>query len=146
MTTPPQKVDSDQPTLGELVALASRDVSLLIHQEMELAKSELKQSAVNASIGAGYLGVAGALGFFALMAITVAIAEAITIAGGIDRYWSYLIVAGGYLVIAGLLALFARNRLARLSPPARTLRTVKDDMAWIKNPTAAPTTSAPTGS
>ncbi len=145
MATPVQNAGSDQPSLGDLVALASRDVSLLIHQEMELAKAELKQSAVSAGLGAGFLGMAGGLGFFALMAITVAIAEALTQAGGIDRYWSYLIVAGGYLLLAGLLALFARNRLSRLSPPARTLRTVKDDMAWIKHPTVAPTTQAPAG-
>lgn len=145
MSTPPQKASSDQPSLGDLVALASRDVSLLIHQEMELAKTELKQSAISAGLGAGFLGAAGGLGFFALMAITVAIAEAITQAGGIDRYWSYAIVAGGYLVLAGLLALFAKNRLSRLSPPARTLRTVKDDVTWLKHPTVAPTTSAPAG-
>ena len=145
MATPVQNAGSDQPSLGELVALASRDVSLLIHQEMELAKAELKQSAVSAGLGAGFLGVAGGLGFFALMAITVAIAEAITQAGGIDRYWSYAIVAGGYLLIAGILAIFAKNRFARLSPPARTLRTVKDDVAWIKHPTVAPTTQPPAG-
>ena len=145
MATPVQNTGSDQPSLGELVALASRDVSLLIHQEMELAKAELKQSAISAGLGAGFLGVAGGLGFFALMAITVAIAEALTQAGGIDRYWSYAIVAGAYLLIAGIFALFARNRLARLSPPARTLRTVKDDVAWIKHPTVAPTTQVPAG-
>ena len=145
MSTPPQTASSDQPTLGELVALASRDVSLLIHQEMELAKAELKKSATSAGIGAGFLGLAGGLGFFALMAITVAIAEAITQAGGIDRYWSYAIVAGGYLLLAGILAIFARNRFAKMGPPARTLRTVKDDVAWIKHPTVAPTTSAPAG-
>ena len=145
MSTPPQKATSDQPSLGELVALASRDMSLLVHQEMELAKAELKQSAVSAGLGAGFLAVAGGLGFFALFGITIAIAEAITQAGGIDRYWSYAIVAGAYLVIAGLLALFAKNRLSQLSPPARTLRTVKDDVAWIKHPTVAPTTSAPAG-
>jgi hypothetical protein len=137
MSTPPQTASSDQPTLGELVALASRDVSLLIHQEMELAKAELKKSATSAGIGAGFLGLAGGLGIFALKAITQA--------GGIDRYWSYAIVAGAYLLIAGILAIFARNRFARIGPPARTLRTVKDDMAWAKHPTVAPTTSAPAG-
>jgi hypothetical protein len=145
MSTPVQNARSDEPTLGELVALASRDMSLLVHQEMELAKAELKQSAISAGLGAGFLGVAGGLGFFALLAITVAIAEAITQAGGIDRYWSYAIVAAAYLFLAGILALFAKNRLSRLSPPARTLRTVKDDVAWIKHPTVAPTTSAPAG-
>jgi hypothetical protein len=142
MSTAPQGPGSEQASLGELVATASRDLSLLIHQEMELAKAELKQSAVSAGLGAGFLGAAGGLGIFALFAITIGIAEAIT-AGGIDRYWSYLIVAGGYLLLAGVLAIFAKNRFSKLSAPQRTLRTVKDDVAWIKHPTVAPTTQAP---
>ena len=36
-------------------------------------------------------------------------------------------------------------RLEERFPPARTLRTVKDDVAWIKHPTVAPTTQAPAG-
>lgn len=130
----------EQTTLGELVATATRDVSLLVRQEVELAKAELRQQAVSAGLGAGFLAVAGVLGFFAFLAITVAIAEALTEAG-VARPWAYVLTAGIYLVLAGLLALFARNRLTRLGPPKRTMRTVQDDIAWIKHPTITPTTA-----
>lgn len=38
----------EEQSLGELVATATRDVSLLIHQEVELAKAELTDQATKA--------------------------------------------------------------------------------------------------
>ena len=55
------------PTIGELVATASRDVSLLVRQELELAKTEMKAAATSAGLGVGFLAVAGFLGFFAFL-------------------------------------------------------------------------------
>ncbi len=134
---------ADEATIGELVATASRDVSLLIRQELELAKTELKAAATSASLGAAFLGLAGFLGFFAFLAITIAAAEGIH-AAGIGRAYSFLLVTAGYLLIAGLLGLFAVARLKKVGPPKRAIQTVKDDVAWIKHPTVAPTTKIET--
>jgi hypothetical protein len=133
-------------SLGELVAVASRDVSLLIRQEVELVKTEVKATATSAGLGTAFLGGAAFLGVFAFMAITFAAAEGL-VAAGIGRAYSFLIVTGAYLIVAGLLALFGVARLKKVGPPERTIQTVKDDVAWIKHPTIAPTTktlSSPT--
>src|SRR3954452_6759279 len=45
----------DDPTIGRLVADASRDISTLLSKEIELAKSELKVSVRSGGIGAGLL-------------------------------------------------------------------------------------------
>jgi hypothetical protein len=132
-----------EPTIGELVATASRDVSLLIRQEVELAKTEMKAAATSAGLGAAFLGIAGFLGFFAFLTITIAAAEGIH-ASGIGRAYSFLLVTAGYLIIAGLLALFGVTRLKKVGPPKRAIQTVKDDVAWIKHPTVAPTTKIET--
>jgi hypothetical protein len=134
---------ADDATIGELVATASRDVSLLIRQEVELAKTEVKAAATSAGLGAAFLGLAGFLGFFAFFAITIAAGEGLH-ATGIGRAYSFLIVTAGYLVIAGLLGLFAVARLKKVGPPKRAIQTVKDDVAWIKHPTVAPTTKIET--
>jgi hypothetical protein len=131
------------PTIGELVATASRDVSLLVRQELELAKTEMKAAATSAGLGVGFLAVAGFLGFFAFLTITIAAAEGIH-AAGIGRAYSFLLVTAGYLLIAGLLALFGVTRLKKVGPPKRAIQTVKDDVAWIKHPTVAPTTKIET--
>jgi hypothetical protein len=129
----------DNATIGELVALASRDVSVLIRQEVELAKTEVKSAATSAGLGAAFLGLAGFLGFFAFITITFAAVEGIH-AAGIGRAYSFLLVTLGYLLLAGLLALFGIGRLKRVGPPKRAIQTVKDDVAWIKHPTTPPTT------
>lgn len=134
---------TDEATIGELVALASRDVSLLIRQEVELAKAEVKSAATSAGLGAAFLGGAGFLGFFAFLAVTIAFGEALVVAG-INRAWSFLIVTGAYLLLAGILSLFGVGRLKKVGPPKRAIQTMKDDVAWIKHPTIAPTTKIET--
>ena len=42
--TPARASSSDDPTIGRLVADATRDVSTLVSKEIQLAKSELKVS------------------------------------------------------------------------------------------------------
>ena len=42
--------------------------------------------------------------------------------------------------VVDALALFGIGRLKRVGPPKRAIQTVKDDVAWIKHPTVAPTT------
>ncbi len=52
-----------------------------------------------------------------------------------ERFWSYFLTALLFVLIASLLALLAATRLKKLSPPERTLQTVRDDIAWLKHPT-----------
>ena len=52
---------TEEPTIGRLVADASRDVSALLQSEIALAKSEVKVSVKAGGIGAALLAVAGAV-------------------------------------------------------------------------------------
>jgi Putative Actinobacterial Holin-X, holin superfamily III len=127
----------DEQSLGELVATATRDMSLLIHKEMELAKAELAQQAQQAGIGAGLLGGAGFLGYFAL--VLASFAGAFGFSDGLDiALWAgFLCMAGVYVVLAAVLGLLGVGRMKRLGPPKRTQRTVKDNVAWLKHPRRA---------
>jgi hypothetical protein len=73
----------DEQSIGELVATATRDLSQLIHKEMELAKTELAAEAKRAGLGAGFLGGAGFIGLFALIFLSFAGAFAIATGGGV---------------------------------------------------------------
>lgn len=123
-----------EPTLGELVALATKDMSLLVRQEIDLARAELARQAVSAALGIGFLAVAAGLGLGALIATTIFFGELFTWAG-VERYWAYLLTALLYLALAGLLAIFAAARLRRLSPPERAIRSLREDVAWLRHPT-----------
>ncbi|MCK9902262.1 hypothetical protein CC117_07540 [Parafrankia colletiae] len=133
MRTDSSGAEREQPTLGELVALATRDVSLLVRQEIELAKAELARQAVSAGLGIGFLVAAAGLGLGALIAGTIFIGELFTWAG-LERFWAYLFTALLYLALAGLLSVFAVTRLKKLSPPERTIQTVRDDVTLLRSP------------
>jgi uncharacterized membrane protein YqjE len=141
VTTAPEGRTTDRPTveasLGELISTATRDMSLLFRQELELAKAEARQTALSAGLGAAFLGLAGGLALFGLIALTIGAAESLD-SIGLSRGWAFIVVAVALLVVAGLLALFGLSRLRRVKAPERTLQTVKDDVAWIKHPTVAP--------
>jgi len=127
----------EQQSLGELVATATRDMSLLIHKEIELAKAELAQSAAQAGIGAGLLGGAGFFGYFAL--VLASFGAAFGFAEGLDiGIWAgFLCMAGVYAIAAGLLTILGIGRMKRLGPPERTQRSMRASLAWLKHPRRA---------
>jgi hypothetical protein len=121
-------------SLGELVATATKDLSLLVSQEVALAKAELKKEVAHAGKGAGMLGGAGFLGLFALVFLSIALAYAISWFG-IGLGWGFFIVGMLYLVVAAVLALLGKKQISKVGPPEKTIATVKDDVAWAKHPT-----------
>jgi hypothetical protein len=121
-------------SLGELVATATRDMSLLIHKEMELAKTELAQQATKAGVGAGMLGGAGFIGLFALAMASVAGGFGFAAGLNIGVWAGFLCMTGVYAVIAGVAAVLGIRRVKSVGPPKRTQRTVKDSIAWAKHP------------
>lgn len=128
----------DDQSLGDLVATATRDLSLLIHKEVELAKAEISAEVKKAGIGAGLLGGAGFIGFFAFLLLLVAAALGLSAGADIPTWAGFLCIGGGFGGIAGLVALLGVGSLVRVGPPQRTIKTVKDDLEWAKHPTVAP--------
>ena len=127
---------ASEKSLGELVATATKDLSLLVSQEVSLAKAELKKEVAHAGKGAGMLGGAGFTGLFALIFLSIAAAYAISWFG-IGLGWGFFIVGMVYLVVAAVLALLGKKQIGKVGPPEKTIATVKDDVAWAKHPTRA---------
>ena len=120
-------------SLGELVQSATRDLSLLVSQEIALAKLELKKEATAAGKGAGLFGGAGLTGLLALLFLSIALAFAIgkptTLGVG------FLVVGLLYLVLAAVLGLVGKKQISQVGAPEKTIATLKDDAAWAKHPT-----------
>ena len=124
-------------SLGDLVATATKDLSVLVQQEVALAKAEIKKEVAHAGKGAGMLGGAGFTGLFALIFLSISLAYAISWLG-IGLGWGFFIVGMLYLVVAGVLALLGKKQISKVGPPEKTIATVKDDVEWAKHPTRAP--------
>jgi hypothetical protein len=117
--------EEEEPTLGRLVADASRDISTLIQSEIQLAKSELKVSVRAGGAGAAFLGLAGFVGLLVLVLASITIAQFI-IWAGLDPWWAYLIVTGGYLLLAALLAWIGIRKFKKVRGPEKTIATARD--------------------
>ncbi|MPZ95383.1 MAG: phage holin family protein [Propionibacteriales bacterium] len=117
--TSAQEQDTE-PTIGRLVADASRDISTLLRSEIALAKSELKISVRAGGMGAALLAVAGFLALLSLILLSITIAYFIHMAG-LHQAWSFLIVFGCYLLLAVVLALVGIRKLKKVGPPAKAI-------------------------
>ena len=121
-------------SLGELVATATRDLSLLVHQEVELAKAEIKKDVAAAGKGAGLFGGAGFTAVLGLLFVSVSAAYGISWLG-VPLGCAFFAVGAIYLVVAAVLALSGKKQISQVGPPEKTLETLKDDAEWAKHPT-----------
>ena len=112
-----------RPSAGELFSEVAGDLSTLMHQEVELAKAELRQSAARAGKGAGLLAGAGVGGHMVLLFASIAAWWGI--GGALGHGWSALIVAGIWLIVAAVLGLMGRREISAVPGVPQTARTVK---------------------
>ncbi|MFT4263778.1 MAG: phage holin family protein [Nocardioides sp.] len=122
MTEQTEQIGPEEPTIGRLVADASRDISTLISKEIELAKTELKVSLTNGGIGAGLFAAAGFLLVLAVIMLSIAIAFLIHWNGdGLALQWSFLIVFGFYVLLAFVLVLVGISKVKKVRAPEKAI-------------------------
>jgi len=117
-------------SIGELFADVSKDVSLLIRQEVELAKAELRESAAKGGKGAGEM--TGAVVAAHLGLVFLSLAAWWAIGNGTGRGWAGLIVGVVYLAIAGILASIGRKDLKAVKGLPKTAESVQRIPAAMK--------------
>jgi len=122
----------DRP-LGEVAKDLTRDLSLLVRQELELAKSEMAEKGRVAAPGLGMIGAAGVAGLMAAGALT---ACAILVLSIFLAEWLAALIVGACLAAAAyLLARRGKERVQQAGSlvPEQTIETVKEDLEWAKN-------------
>lgn len=119
-------------SLGELVQDATTDLSTLIRGELELAKLELKSSAINGGVGTGLFILAGVFVIFASIFGFIALAEGL-VALHIWRWAAYLIVFGVLIFTAILVTLIGWKLVKKVRPPKKTIATTKETVAYLRD-------------
>ena len=132
--TQQQPQPTDEPTIGRLVADASRDISSLVQAEIQLAKSELRVSAKAAGLGTALLAVAGFFGLMIIVLGSIAAAYFLTMTG-LHPAWCFLIVTGFYLLVMLLLVFLGIRKLKKIKAPEKTIETAKEIPAALKGQT-----------
>ena len=126
----PEPVGADQ-SLGDLVALAAKDVSQLIRYEIDLAKTELRGDMKRVGLAGALGGVAAFVGCLVLVLLCIALAYGL-IALGIWRWAAFLIVAGTCVLLAGAAIGVAILRLRGLSGLKRTRKSVTEGLGMLR--------------
>ena len=126
VVTPPGKaVAVEEPTIGRLVADASRDVSALVQNEIALAKAELKVSVRAGGLSIGLFAAAAFLLLLGVIMLSVAIAYFIHMTG-LDLAWCFLIVFLLYLLVAALLGFVGSRKIKGVRPPERAIHQAQE--------------------
>lgn len=137
-----QPVDgADEQSLGMLVSLAVKDVTQLIRCELDLAKLELKADARRLGIAGTLLVIAAFVACLVLMLLSFSFAYGL-VALGIWPWAAFLIVAGVYVLLAGLAVLIGALKFRGMSALRKTRRTVQDDLSMLRHDGATPSAGA----
>ena len=129
----PAQLPTAQKSLGELFADLSAQISALVRQEVQLAKTEITNKAAGLAKGAAFLAVAAFLGVAAFFVLLLAAIYALALV--LPGWLSALIVAGVLLIIASIAAVLGLGALKKATPPVpeKTIETLKETPQWLKN-------------
>jgi len=121
-------------SLGDLFADLSQKTSLLIRQEVQLAKTELSQKATQAGRAGAMLGAGGAVVHAALLTFTATIVL-LLVQLGLDAWaaaglTAVLLAAVGYVLVRSGL-----RKLRQPMAPVETIDSIKETAQWLKNET-----------
>ncbi|MGW7517014.1 phage holin family protein [Streptomyces sp. NPDC054796] len=122
----------DGRSLGQLVAAATAEMSALVHDEIALAKAEIRQDVKRGAIGGGAAIAAGVLLLFSLPVLSFAAAYGIHNLG-LGLAWSFLIVGGAFIVLALILVLAAVAKFKKIKPPEKSIASAKETAAVLSN-------------
>ena len=122
---------NDPRSLGQIVGDITTDLSTLVKQELEMAKTELRQEATTAGRGVGMLAAA------AVAALLLLIFASLALTWLLDNWLpveaAALIVAAIWAIVAGALASAGRTALKQSNPQLpQTQQTLKEDAAWAR--------------
>ncbi len=140
---PPVPADA-MPSVGSLIGDVTSDATRLLRQEVELARAEIRGEATKAAkAGRLFAGGAMALHLVAVLAsVAVGLVAGQMLADRLPQWAEFApaVTTAGlallWLVIGLILLRLGRRRLRAISPvPRQTIKTIKEDIAWLRKST-----------
>lgn len=124
----------DTRSSAEIVQDVVQEVQEIFRSEVHLAKVEITQEAKKAARGAAVLFGGTILGLFALGLLLWAAVYALSLV--LPLWAAALIVGVAVGIAAGIMIAAGRTRMKQVHPkPETTIRTVKENVEWLKNQT-----------
>jgi ABC-type proline/glycine betaine transport system permease subunit len=122
------------PTMStaDAVKQVAEDASALVKAEIALAKAEIMEGVRSKAMGAGMFAAAGVLAAIAGLGLLLMLGFLLAEVGGLPGWASALIVSATLLLIAAVLVLVGKRKLAAEVSVETTKRNVEEDVAWTK--------------
>jgi membrane protein implicated in regulation of membrane protease activity len=120
-------------SLGELVSLATKDISQLVRSEIALAKSELRVDIKRIGMAGVFAGIAAFFGCLVLFSLCFAYAYGLRAVGAPGGMWgAFLFVALTLLVLAAIVGLSAWLAVRHLSGMKKTRESVTEGIGMLR--------------
>jgi hypothetical protein len=119
-------------TLGDLFADLSRDTAMLVHKEVELARTEVSEMLSRIARHVAFIAVGGFLAYAGLLVLLAACVVLLQVAG--LTWWASALIVGIVAALVGyLLVLRGVSALQKASlVPTETIQTLKENAEWVK--------------
>ena len=108
---------SEAQNIGHTVAEISEKASVLVREEIELAKAEVAQKATRLGKGAAVAAGAGVFAVLGVIFLLHTLAWFLADLIGEDIYWGFLIVTVLLFLLAGIAAMIGIRWIKRGAPP-----------------------------
>jgi uncharacterized membrane protein YqjE len=119
-------------SLGDLVALAAKDVSQLIRYEIDLAKTELSDDVRRIGLAVVLVGGAAFAGCLVLVILCFAYAEGLVVAFDLPRWAAFLITAGTLVLLAAAAIGIAYLRVRNMTGLRKTRESVTEGLELLR--------------
>lgn len=127
-----QSPSSQERSTGELVKQLSEQISVLVRDELKLARLEMTRKGKRAGAGMGMLTGGGLVALYGVACLIACVV--IAISAVLAAWLAALIVGVALLAVAGVVALVGKGRLREATPPVpkETAGSVKTDVEAIR--------------
>ncbi len=124
-------------SIGELFGQLTHDMTLLVRQEIQLARTEMSEKISRVTANLLSVGAGGFVAYLGGLALVGALILAIRDLANISLAWSALIVGAVLAIIGYVMLQRGLKELKRVDiAPRRTVETLKDDVQWAKEQTS----------
>jgi Putative Actinobacterial Holin-X, holin superfamily III len=123
-------------SIGQLFASATTELSALVHDEIALAKAQLKRDVKKGAMSGGAFSMAGAVLVFSLPMLNFALAYGIRTWSGWNLAVCFLLSFAANVLVAGLLALIGvvfAKKAKKGRGPQRVAASMKETAGVLQN-------------
>ncbi len=127
----PTEPKQAEKSLGQLMAEMTSEVTGLMRNEVQLAKSEIKEEVGKAGKAGGIFGAGGITAYLAVLFASFALAWLLD--DFLHVALAFFLVAGIHGIAASILINRGREEIKKVDPvPRQTVETLKEDVEWAK--------------